>query len=235
MFSVIFEVHPKREKFDLYLHLVKGLKPILEGIDGFIDNERFESTRRLGWILSHSTWRDEKSVVRWRTVGKHHDIQQRGRDEVFQDYHLRVAEIVRDTAPRAGAAIVEQRLDETEIGRAKFVTLTEVQPESGVTAAALPDWLSVDRHRADLIEYDVFASIYNTGKHALLASWRDRLSAERFSPPASAGLRHRVVRVVRDYGMRSTRKSSVLSRDLNRDGGAVRAFLIAGHQEEPPC
>jgi heme-degrading monooxygenase HmoA len=149
MFSVIFEVHPKREKFDLYLELAKGLRPILEGIDGFIDNERFESTRRPGWILSHSTWRDEKSVVRWRTAGKHHDIQQRGRDEVFQDYHLRVGEIVADTAPPAGATIVEQRLDETEIGRAKFMTLTEVPPESGTTAAALPDWLSLDRHRAD--------------------------------------------------------------------------------------
>jgi heme-degrading monooxygenase HmoA len=105
MFSVIFEVHPKQEKFDLYLDLAKGLKPILEGIDGFIDNERFESTRRLGWILSQSTWRDEKSVVRWRTVGKHHDTHQRGRDEVFQDYHLRVGESVRDTAPPAGGAI----------------------------------------------------------------------------------------------------------------------------------
>jgi heme-degrading monooxygenase HmoA len=110
MFSVIFEVHPKQEKFDLYLDLAKGLKPVLEEIDGFIDNQRFESTRRRGWILSHSTWRDEKSVVRWQTVGKHHDTQQRGRDEVFQDYHLRVGEIVRDTAPPAGAAIVEQRL-----------------------------------------------------------------------------------------------------------------------------
>jgi heme-degrading monooxygenase HmoA len=40
MFSVIFEVHPRREKFDLYLDLAKGSKPILEGIDGFIDNER---------------------------------------------------------------------------------------------------------------------------------------------------------------------------------------------------
>jgi hypothetical protein len=48
MFSVIFEVHPKREKFDLYLDLAKGLKPILEGKDGFINNERFESTRRRG-------------------------------------------------------------------------------------------------------------------------------------------------------------------------------------------
>jgi hypothetical protein len=30
MFSVIFEVHPKPEKFDLYLELAKGLRPILE-------------------------------------------------------------------------------------------------------------------------------------------------------------------------------------------------------------
>src|SRR5215471_12004101 len=179
MFSVIFEVHPRREKFDLYLDLAKGLKPILEGIDGFIDNERFESSRRPGWILSHSTWRDEKSVVRWRTVAKHHDTQQRGRDEVFQAYHLRVGEIIADTAPPAGASILEQRLDETEIGRAKYVTLTEVQYSSGV-------WLWLDQEQADLIDYDVFASIYNEGKFALLASWRDRFAAERFKPLSRA-------------------------------------------------
>ena len=72
MFSVIFQVHPRPERFGLYLDLAKGLRPILERIDGFIDNERFESTRRPGWILSHSTWRDEKSVVRWRIVRKRH-------------------------------------------------------------------------------------------------------------------------------------------------------------------
>src|SRR4030088_3246370 len=149
MFSVIFEVHPRPERFDLYLDLAKELKPILEGIDGFIDNERFESTRRPGWILSHSTWRDEKSVVRWRTVAKHHDTQQRGRDEVFQDYHLRVGEVVSDTAPPNGVPLVEQRLDETEIGRAKFATLTEVLPSStgagSLAPSELADRLSLNR------------------------------------------------------------------------------------------
>lgn len=209
MFSVIFEVYPRQEKFDLYLDLAKRLKPILEGIDGFIDNERFESTRRPGWILSHSTWRDEKSVVRWRTVAPHHDTQQRGRDEVFKDYHLRVGEIVADTMPPAGIPLVEQRLDETEIGVAKFVTLTEVQHQPGVAAATLLDWLLLDRDQANLIDYDVFASIYNEGKLALLASWRDRLSAERFKPRVVVGVsvRHRVVRVVRDYGMYDRRES----------------------------
>jgi heme-degrading monooxygenase HmoA len=190
------------------------LKPILEGVDGFIDNERFESTRRPGWIFSHSTWRDEKSVVRWRTVAKHHETQQRGRDEVFQDYHLRVGEIVLDTAPPRGTPIVELRLDETEIGTAKFVTLTEVQATSSeagpVTAATLSDRLLLDCDHVDLIDYDVFASIYNEGKLALLASWRDRRSAERFEPPFFNDvrtIRHRVVRVVRDYGIFDRRKS----------------------------
>jgi heme-degrading monooxygenase HmoA len=81
MFSVIFEVRPKPDQFEEYLGLAKHLKPTLETIDGFVDNERFESQLRSGWILSHSTWRDEKSVVRWRTVGRHHDVQQRGRQQ----------------------------------------------------------------------------------------------------------------------------------------------------------
>src|SRR6516165_2687896 len=94
MFSVIFEVLPADGKKDQYLELAKHLKPMLETIDGFVDNERFESQLRSGWVLSHSTWRDEKSVVRWRTVGEHHAVQEKGRFAIFQDYHLRVGEIV---------------------------------------------------------------------------------------------------------------------------------------------
>ena len=75
MFAVIFEVHPNDGRKDDYLDLAKHLKPILEKIDGFVDNERFESKLRPGWVLSHSTWRDEKSVVRWRTEGEHHVVQ----------------------------------------------------------------------------------------------------------------------------------------------------------------
>ena len=45
MFAVIFEVQPKPERWNDYLDLAKQLKPKLEAIDGFIDNERFESKR----------------------------------------------------------------------------------------------------------------------------------------------------------------------------------------------
>jgi hypothetical protein len=121
-----------------------------------------------------------------------------------------VGEIVADTAPPAALTLVEQRLDETEIGPAKFVTLTEVQPQTGVTAAALPDWLRLDRDARDMVDHDVFASIYNKGKLVLLASWRNRPAAEQFTPAVGAGadqLRHRIVRVVRDYSMFDRRES----------------------------
>ena len=68
MFSVLFEVQPKPEKWDEYLGKVKMLRPELEQIDGFVDNIRYKSMQRKGWILSLSNWRDEKAVVRWRTT-----------------------------------------------------------------------------------------------------------------------------------------------------------------------
>jgi heme-degrading monooxygenase HmoA len=84
MLAGIFEVQLKKERWNDYLDLTKYLKPKLEAIDGFIDNERFESKRTKGRVLSLSTWRDEKAVVRWRTQGEHHGVQERGRFEIFE-------------------------------------------------------------------------------------------------------------------------------------------------------
>ena len=99
MFAVIFEVQPKRERFDDYLNLAKSLRPQLEAIDGFIDIDRFASKRTEGRVLSLSIWRDEKAVIRWRTHAEHHGAQEQGRFEIFEDYRLRVGEITADTAP----------------------------------------------------------------------------------------------------------------------------------------
>jgi hypothetical protein len=72
MFSVIFEVHPRREQWDAYLDSAQMLRPELVQVDGFIDNIRYKSLTREGLILSLSGWRDEKAVVRWRTKMRHH-------------------------------------------------------------------------------------------------------------------------------------------------------------------
>src|ERR1700745_200597 len=114
MFAVIFLVQPKAERWNDYLDLAKYLKPKLEAVDGFIDNERFESKRTQGRLLSLSTWRDEKAVVRWRTQGGHRAVQEKGRSKIFQDYHLRVGEVTVDTRPPPGLSVEQTRFDETE-------------------------------------------------------------------------------------------------------------------------
>jgi heme-degrading monooxygenase HmoA len=207
MFSVIFEVLPNDGKKDDYLEKAKYLKPIIETIDGFIDNERFESRRKHGWVLSHSTWRDEKSLVRWRTVGEHHAMQEKGRFEVFADYRLRIGEATFDTDPPRGAPLREQRLDETEAGPGKFVTFTEITPSKGAAFASqtdlLPAHFGLDLNNDRVVDCDIFDSIYNQGKIALLIGWKVAEAANGWSPKKIDGvekLRHRRIRVVRDYG-----------------------------------
>jgi heme-degrading monooxygenase HmoA len=213
MFSVIFEVNRKPDKQDEYLENAKHLKPILESIDGFIDNERFESKLRPGWLLSHSTWRDEKSVVRWRTQGDHHHVQEKGRFEIFRDYHLHVGEVISDTAPPAQVPIHEMRFDETQVGEGKYVTFTELTSadgSSGIQSQLLPAHLGLDTASTGLVIFDVWESINSKGKLALTAGWTTADLARAWQPTPFAGtkaLRHRVVRVVRDYGMFDRREA----------------------------
>jgi heme-degrading monooxygenase HmoA len=204
MFAVIFEVQPKPERWNDYLDLAKELKPKLEAIDGFIDNERFESKRTKGRLLSLSTWRDEKSVIRWRTHGEHHGVQEKGRFEVFADYHLRVGEITSDSRPPRGLSVEQQRFDATEIGQAKVVTITEVG--EGGTPERLPAALGLPSGLPGPLDHEVFESIYNPGKLVLLASWRDADAAGTWRPVGTS-VRHRQVRIIRDYGMFERREA----------------------------
>src|SRR5258705_13544968 len=131
MFSVIFEVLPNKESWDDYLDNAKMLRPELEQEEGFVDNIRYKSLTREGWILSLSNWRDQKSLVRLRTRRRHHEVQQKGRDEIPADYHLRVGQITADNEVPAGYAPTEQRLDETEVGEGTTVTLINATRPTG--------------------------------------------------------------------------------------------------------
>jgi heme-degrading monooxygenase HmoA len=211
MFAVIFEVKPKMERKDDYLALAKILKPELEKIDGFIDNERFRSMRTEGRILSLSTWRDEKAVVRWRTLGVHHEIQKKGRNEIFEDYHLRVGEITTDTHIPESQKLQEQRFDETVVGPAKAASITELadQDKKPASADLLADLNAPIIGTSGVLNQDVFESITNPGKLLLLVSWKDAAAARVWQPtiPGGRHLRHRRVRIIRDYGMLDRREA----------------------------
>ncbi len=96
MIAVIFEVRPRPDRRQDYLDLAAALRPRLERIDGFISVERFASLTDESKILSVSFWRDEAAVIAWRAQSDHRAAQEQGRSEIFADYRIRVAEVVRD-------------------------------------------------------------------------------------------------------------------------------------------
>ena len=96
MIAVVFEVEPRPGRRQDYLGIAGELKPLLERIDGFVSIERFESLATRGKVLSLSFWRDEAAVAEWRRLDAHRRAQAAGRDEVFADYRLRVASVIRD-------------------------------------------------------------------------------------------------------------------------------------------
>ena len=96
MIAVLFEAWPASGKHKRYLDLAAALRPELDRIDGFISIERFESLAEPGKLLSLSFWRDETAVAAWRNTPTHRAIQAEGRLSVFDDYRLRIAQVVRD-------------------------------------------------------------------------------------------------------------------------------------------
>src|ERR1700744_5348137 len=163
MFSVIFEVHPRPEQWDAYLGNAKMLRPELEQIDGFVDNIRYKSLTREGVILFLSGWRDEKAVVRWRTRERHHQVQEKGRSEILLDYHLRVGQITQDTRLPPGCALVEQRVDETEVGAGAAITLIDARQPADEAQARDPGdcarRLGLDPAAEELVSWDVFDAV----------------------------------------------------------------------------
>jgi heme-degrading monooxygenase HmoA len=222
MFSVIFEVHPKPDQWDAYLDNAKMLRPELEKIDGFIDNIRYRGLTREGWILSLSGWRDEKSVVRWRTKMRHHMVQEKGRTEILSDYHLRVGQITQDTRIPEGHVLAEQRFDETEVGEGTAVTLIDAKLSAhwtkGSTVAAYSKYFGFNPDAEGMIGWDVFDAVLAPGDLMLLLTWRTKEVAEAFDKTARLpeGARLRRVRVVRDYGMFDRREAPQYYPDVAR-------------------
>ena len=96
MIAVIFEVTPKADQTDPYLEMAAEMRPLAEGIDGFISVERFGSLTTEGKLLSLSFWRDEAALDAWRKLAAHRKAQSTGRATFFEDYRLRVATVFRD-------------------------------------------------------------------------------------------------------------------------------------------
>jgi heme-degrading monooxygenase HmoA len=213
MFSVIFEAIPSKENSDEYFYIANMLRPELEQLEGFIDNVRYKSLTRDGWILSLSSWKDEKSLVRWRIRTRHHEAQQKGRDEILADYRLRVGQITADNRVPDGCALTEQRLDETEVGDGTVVTLINATRPAEWAQTNNPydcaEWLGLNPWAADFTSWDVFDAVLTPGDLILLMSWKDAAAAQAYEDASAANEKARVrrVRIVRAYGKYDRREA----------------------------
>ena len=222
MFAVLFEVQPRGPQWNAYFGYAKMLRPDLEAIDGFIDNIRYRSLTRPGWVLSLSSWANEKSLVRWRTRARHHDVQVKGRDTVLADYRLRVGQLTGDTDVPHGQKLKEQRLDVTDIGDGKAVTL--INPKVSVKqgsldeaeATSLATQLGLRTDAGGLVEWDIFDSVLEPGNPILLQAWADPENAGSTATGGQEELRHREIRVIRDYGMFDRRENPQYYPDVAR-------------------
>lgn len=96
MIAVIFEAIPAQGRGKDYLSTAEALRQHLLAQPGFVSIERFQSLTEPGKLLSLSFWQDETALRRWREQSDHRRAQHAGRTEIFADYRLRVAQVLRD-------------------------------------------------------------------------------------------------------------------------------------------
>jgi heme-degrading monooxygenase HmoA len=189
MIALFFEVLPRAGHQDTYFEIAASLRPELDKNPGLIFIDRYRSIDRPGWILSHQYWRDEASMVRWRTNARHYLAQTAGRHQHFADYRLRVARVIVDAAP--GHAAIET----TELAAYNDPALTAPRYVVAIVRT---------RPERPIDDGEDFSSVYRPGEHATLVVPRDRAEGEfmvRNAVTASGIAWARLCLVSRDYGM----------------------------------
>ena len=96
MVIVVFQFSTKPNMSDEYFNEVALLKKELENEKGFISAERYKSTTDKDSYVSISTWKDKKSVEKWHQNKKHQLSQNKGKEEIFKSFRIRVAEVFKD-------------------------------------------------------------------------------------------------------------------------------------------
>ncbi|MGD9985948.1 antibiotic biosynthesis monooxygenase family protein [Pseudonocardia sp.] len=206
MFAVMFEAHPKPHRRDTYLELVTLLDDDLRATPGFLAHDRYRSLVRPGWVLSLSTWQDEKALVRWRTHPRHQLAQTTGRDEIFVDYTVRTGELTRDTSLPGGGVLAGQRFDGTAAGAgntAVLVGVPGVRHASTRDAGELAAHLGLDLDADGLTSWDVYEAVEAPGHVLLRTVWHDPAAAVTFESTAAfpGDPRVRRLRIIRWYSM----------------------------------
>jgi heme-degrading monooxygenase HmoA len=192
MISQFFEVQMREGQVDRYLGLAASLKPSLELMGGCLFIDRFKSLSRKNLLLSYQIWRDEGSMIAWRVDAKHHAIQEIGREQVFADYRIRIAQVIHEERP-AKPAWRPERLSPYNDPKRRAPTFV-------VASESRNRQLPVET----LLKRDAFESVYRPGIFAHLVDVRSPDAGLDFGRQLFADSTteyFRVFEVMRDYGM----------------------------------
>jgi heme-degrading monooxygenase HmoA len=192
MIGLFFEVQTRPGHRDQYLDLAAVLKPALEAGGGCLTIERFQSLSRADLLLSHQIWQDEGALTAWRVHSQHHRVQELGRERVFADYRIRIAQVIHEARPGKPVWQPERRTPYNDPARRRPTHMLAAESKS----AKLPvetEWRG-----------DAFSSVYREGQFAHLVDLPDPQSGIEFGKRlfADPTIEYvRVFEVMRDYGM----------------------------------
>jgi heme-degrading monooxygenase HmoA len=192
MISQFFEVQIKEGLIDRYLDLAASLKPSLEAMGGCLFIDRFKSLSRKNLLLSYQIWQDEGSMIAWRVDAKHHKVQETGREKVFADYRIRIAQVIHEERPEKAAWHPERLSPYNDPMRRPPTYVVASESRNGELPAATT-W-----------RYDVFESVYRPGIFAHLVDVPSSDAGVGFGKQLFADSTtkyFRVFEVMRDYGM----------------------------------
>jgi heme-degrading monooxygenase HmoA len=208
MIGLFFEVMPRPGHEQAYFDIAAGLRPELNKNPGMLFIDRFRSLVRQRMVLSHSHWRDEASLASWRTHAKHHAAQIAGRRQHFEDYRLRIAQLVCEWLPQADdlrRLEINNSYNDPMLREPRFMiaSTARTRPEAGD-------------------ESDVLASVYRESEYVVLTptpSLPEGLEAVEQLSRGGVMTSVRMYLVSRDYGMYDRTEAPQYYPPVNADHG----------------
>jgi len=192
LISQFFEVEIKEGLVGRYLDLAASLQPALTAMGGCLFIERFESLSRKNLLLSYQIWQDESSMTAWRVHAGHHRVQEMGRESVFSDYRIRIAQVIHEARPDKPVWQPDRRTPYNDPARRAPTYVIATESKNAALPLKTP-WT-----------HDAFTSVYREGHFAHLIDLPDdrsglELGPQLFADPTTEYFR--IFEVMRDYGM----------------------------------
>jgi heme-degrading monooxygenase HmoA len=210
MIALFFEVQTRPGHRDQYLDLAASLRPALDANGGCLFIDRFSSLSRENLLLSYQIWQDEGAMTAWRVHGYHHEVQTKGREEVFSDYRIRIAQVIHEERPGQPAWQPERRTPYNDPAR-RPSTFVLVAESKHAELPAETEW-----------RRDSFKSVYRDGTFAHLIDVPDQQSGVELGRRLltnSTTEYFRIVEVMRDYSMFDRAEAPQYYPPVARDDG----------------